>query len=437
MRNFEDLQFNIFSESDMSFFLFSADDLLANFNALKEALDKYYPKYILSYSYKTNSVPAVLRTVKDLGVRAEVVSSDEFELAKKIGYRVSDIIYNGPIKTKDSFFEALDFGAIVNVDSKRELLWLSNYSKIHNNKQINIGIRLNFDLLNEYADSSTAKDRDPRFGFSDHSFELEELISYISSLGNVRINTLHLHHSNHSRSAEFYMYLIKAAASIAKKYKLKIEYLDIGGSFFAGGKFKDRFDEYIKNIALEIHKYDIFADISLILEPGASVVASAFSLYSIVIDKKMTASDYYLVTDASRCLIDPFMHKDKYDYRVIPGDIFAKGIEHEDEFSIIDKVNQIEASNIENILSSREQLATQYIAGYTCMENDILMRICDKPELEIGDIIIYDCVGSYTICFNPQFIRYTPEIYMLRDNRISKVRRKFNALDYLAQEIRE
>lgn len=447
-----DLDRYIYNGGDLSFFLFEANEFIDNFKCLKDALDKYYPKYLLSYSYKTNSLKALIKLVKDMGIMAEVVSEDEYNLAKSIGNEINNIIYNGPIKTRNSFYEAITNGAIVNIDSKREVLWLrdllnerkeqirksaetkqfSDFEDVYS-KKIKVGIRLNFDLLNDYEGASTSVGRDPRFGFSDKSGELAKLIKYLKSEDLLEINTLHLHHSNHTRDSKFYTYLIEEANKIIEKYSLNIENIDLGGSFFAGGKFKYKFLSYIKDIADTIQKYDKLKDIRLILEPGASVVASAFSLVSIVLDKKNVSSDRYLLTDASRCLIDPFMHKNRYDYRIIPRGLFSTL--NKDKLDLIREFCKIKEDDILTEVNKREVLPLQYISGYTCMENDVIMKLENVAELMVGDIIIYDCVGSYTMCFNPQFIRYTPEVYEIANQDIKLVRRKFEVKDYSSCDI--
>ena len=62
---------------------------------------------------------------------AEVVSYDEYNLVLKCGFDKSHIIYNGPMKDKASFIDALENGAIVNIETKRELDWLLELIEIN------------------------------------------------------------------------------------------------------------------------------------------------------------------------------------------------------------------------------------------------------------------------------------------------------------------
>ena len=44
------------------------------------------------------------------------------------------------------------------------------------------------------------------------------------------------------------------------------------------------------------------------------------------------------------------------------------------------------------------------------MEYDRLFEIQNEPELRIGDRVIYDLAGGYTICLTPLFIHYFPAV---------------------------
>ena len=113
-----------------------------NFGKLKQALQNNWKNSIIGYSYKTNALPWIIQHFNQLGCYAEVVSEEEYSLAKLIGVQKGKIIYNGPIKTKDSFLEAIQNGCIVNIDSSREIDWLDELSP----ENRVVGIRINFDV---------------------------------------------------------------------------------------------------------------------------------------------------------------------------------------------------------------------------------------------------------------------------------------------------
>ena len=102
-------------------FVLEADKLLQNIRAFKAALDSRFEHNVLGYSVKTNSTPALLNIIKKERGFAEVVSYHEYKLALSLGFPPDHIVYNGPLKDQETFLHALQNGAVVNIDTKREL----------------------------------------------------------------------------------------------------------------------------------------------------------------------------------------------------------------------------------------------------------------------------------------------------------------------------
>lgn len=124
------------------YYVIHKKELDNGYQMLVNSLKKYWGNYMIGYSYKTNALPWVLKEFDRKGCYAEVVSEDEYKLAQLIGVDKKKIIYNGPIKTKATFMEALQNGNIVNIDSEREIEWLDYLQST----EYNLGIRVNFDI---------------------------------------------------------------------------------------------------------------------------------------------------------------------------------------------------------------------------------------------------------------------------------------------------
>ena len=73
-------------------YIFDEDAFVQNYRALTGAFCALYPRYRLSYSYKTNYTPYICRLVKEQGGYAEVVSDMEYELARRLGYGNDEIV---------------------------------------------------------------------------------------------------------------------------------------------------------------------------------------------------------------------------------------------------------------------------------------------------------------------------------------------------------
>ena len=79
-------------------YVFDETAFINNYNSFVSCFQKAYPNYRISYSYKTNYTPYICKLIKENGGYAEVVSEMEYNIARKIGYDNSKIIFNGPDK---------------------------------------------------------------------------------------------------------------------------------------------------------------------------------------------------------------------------------------------------------------------------------------------------------------------------------------------------
>lgn len=373
-------------------YILNENEFIHNITCFHNELASKFKKHIIGYSFKTNSLPRLLQIVKEQNCMAEVVSDDEFQLAKRVGFPINKIIYNGPIKTKDSFLEAITNGAIVNIDSHRELEWCKELSSGKS-----VGIRVNFDLESKLPGQTSTGELGGRFGYCYENGELSKAIRYLKENG-IIINGLHMHVSNASKSIDVYKELAQMACQIINEENLSLNYIDFGGGYFGGGDNGECYRKYI-TVMSEVLKANKLKDICIIVEPGASVVATAISYLTKVVDVKDTTYDRFVFTDGTRLDIDPFMAKKKYVYEIYS--------------------------------DNKEALTKQTICGYTCMEKDRIMSIENEVELTCEDFIEYKIAGSYTMCFNNLFINYPPNVYSKIDDEYRLVREKWSVDEYI------
>ncbi len=376
----------------------SLDD---NFEKLERALKKHWSNFIIGYSYKTNALPWIIRHFDRLGCYAEVVSEEEYRLAKLVGVKKGNLIYNGPIKTKETFLEAIRDGCIVNIDSEREIDWLDELPR----KNRVIGIRVNFDIERMCPGQSQCPEEGGRFGFCYENGEFSKAVTMLQEKG-ARVSGLHLHTSSKSRGLDIYRAIAMVACDIQKEFRLDLDYVDVGGGFFGGLPTKPQFDEYMALMADILSTQFDKGRTSLIIEPGMAVIGAPVRYVTTVIDVKDTQYNRFVVTDGSRTSIDPLMSKSSYFH----------SYERSADSSIVPK---------------------QIICGYTCMEHDRLFEAIEEPALLPGDRIIYDKVGAYTMCLTPLFIKYFPDVYVERDGVFIKVREAWQPEDYLMKSILE
>lgn len=389
------------------FFVLDRKVMVDEVQKLNYAIATYWPNTIPAYSVKTNSLPYLAKMLNELGVYAEVVSQDEYEMVGLCGYSPDKIVCNGPIKSNAFVADLMDHHVMLNIDSHVELTYAIAHAKSNPESRYGVGLRVNVDIEKYFPSESKAGEQGSRFGFCMENDELSEAVSLLRSCGNIYINGLHLHVSTITRKVEIYEWLSDLFGDIVSRYDLKeIEYFDIGGGFFGGMPNRPGWNEYLSVISKVLSNKGFTSDnLTVILEPGVSLLAGAFSYYASVVDVKQTNRSRFIVTDGSRIHIDPFFHKTSYFY------------EHLTE-------------------SCNPEIDKQIVVGFTCLEYDNIMTLENKPEIKIGDVFRFDKLGAYTITLSPLFISYFPAVYVREENdSLTCVRKKWTANEFVQTSI--
>ncbi|MGL5787276.1 MAG: hypothetical protein ACRCX4_10725 [Bacteroidales bacterium] len=385
-------------------FFLDQEILSGDIKSLKQAIRKHWNNTQIAYSVKTNSFPPLLQILQNQDIDVEVVSKDEYELVRKCGYSYDQIVCNGPVKSKEWIDEILTNQITLNLDSKRELNFVRQYALQNPDQKISVGLRVNFDVEAEFPGESNGDNNGIRFGFSYETGELKDAVLFLQSEPNIVISGLHLHVSTKSRSLDIYKYLTRLFAQIVLAYNLKdIQYFDIGGGFFGGIQSSLNWDTYLNSISGILQEYGFSNDsLKLIIEPGVSLIAGAFSYYTKVVDVKKTNRANFVVLDGSRIHIDPFFHKAKYFYTL--------------------------DSNAKELNGGIPQV----LAGFTCLEYDRFFEIeTDKP-LKTGDLFVFGKVGAYTMTLSPLFISFFPIVYTVNEKgEIVVLREKWEAQEFI------
>lgn len=382
-------------------FILDKEELSRSVRGFKEALEANFSRAIIGYSVKTNSLPASMCLAKDEGAFAEVVSADEYELALRCGFEKSRIVYNGPMKSKETFIDAVSHGAVVNLETKREIEWLK---ELPAEGSFKVGLRLNINISRVSPEDADGENDNSRFGFSDETAEFSDAMEQINLLSNVTLDGLHIHRTAHSRSIRFYKHSIGFACQTIRKYGLKLNYLDVGGGYFGIFPNKPTYREYSDAFSEVLSAYGLH-DLCVIVEPGNALVASAFAFLSEVIDVKHVEENlWFATTDGSRNDVDPFFKKQAY-----LSDVLYRG--------------------------DSPIVGQQIIGGCTCLEYDRMFVLDNKPLLAAGDRICYRNVGAYTMCLSPMFIRYIPNVYLKQDGTFRLIREKWTANEFVMKNV--
>lgn len=356
-------------------YVFNDAGFIENYKHLCKAMRAEYENYIPGYSYKTNYTPHICKMVKSLGGYAEVVSDMELEVALRIGYPHSLIIYNGPCKGA-MMEEHILQGGISNIDNKAEVDRVVALAKQHPDKNIKIGIRINTDIGAGFVS---------RFGLEIGSKDMDDAMTILNSQPNIRVVGLHMHVSR-ARYIEAWQKRIDNILTAADKYIDDVpEYIDLGSGMFADMEeyLKEQFtikvptyEEYAKVVAgtmSEHYKNDEKKPI-LFTEPGTTVVSRYLSILTTVTGVKtikgnnyaMVDADYHNTGETSRMMKLPFTH-----YACGYGELSGKEPD---------------------------------IMGFTCLEQDCIYKKFPE-QVRVGDVLEFRNIGGYSVVYKPPFIQ--------------------------------
>lgn len=354
------------------------DRFLRNINAAKRC-------GTVAYSVKTNWLPGILTTVLHAGCMAEVVSADEWRLARLCGFAPDNIVYNGPLKSRETFAEAITGGSIVNIECRREVLWLKEIAA-HIPPPVKIGVRVNVNVSDIAPEEADCEDDDSRFGFDDGNGELAEALSVLRGIPNVIPAGLHFHRSTNRRRVNMFRKLAAIACRMVEKHRLwdTLEYLDFGGGYWAPAPGKPTFDHYANAIRGVLARCGL-DDKRVIVEPGTGIVSTAVSFLTEVIDIKKVGDDkIFVCIDGSRNDIDSYFKKKDYKWDIIP------------------------CGSGKDAVTARRQI----ICGCSCLERDRFFEMHDSRMMEVGDRLIFSNAGAYTMSLAPLFIRQFAPVYI-------------------------
>jgi diaminopimelate decarboxylase len=372
--------------------VFSPQALVHNIRSFASALADRYPRYLLTYSVKTNYLPSVLRTCARFNVHPEVIAGYEMDLIERLGLVTPNVVLNGPMKTVQELERAIRWNCYINADSREELENLNRLAR-RAGTALKIGIRLNLKQDNELYG---------RFGFSvgdGEAFHIATLIK--EKLTRLRLVGLHCHVGTNIADAEIYreasIKMALTARQLGERKLLDLEYLDFGGGFasrshslsYTGEKWTvPTFEEYANALVFGIENELQRIRPLLIVEPGRSLVDSAFVLLTSV-----RALRGLRMNDA---ILDVGVNS-------LPSLLYRK-------------------HSFLKVTGARGRATPFRLLGPTCLGFDIVAKEINCPSLRVGDIILITDTGAYSISQEYPFSRFPPPVVQIETGNIHLIR---------------
>lgn len=392
-------------------YVISEQTIRETYREAKRAFDTRYPKVQFAWSYKTNYMNAVCRVFHQEGSWAEVVSGMEYDKALQNGVKGSQIIFNGPGKTKEDLLKAIGNDSLIHIDHFDELFMILELAQ-SSPKKPKVAIRVNMD--------TGIYPKWDRFGFNYENGEAWEALNRIMLSQKLELVGLHTHIGTYIMTASAYKVAASKLADLAynveRKFKHNVRYIDMGGGFASKNTLKGAyysaadttpsFEEYAEAISSALISSNINPDKLpvLILETGRALIDDAGYLLGTVIGNKR-------LSDGRRSLI--------VDVGV---NLLFTSFWYEHEIHPAQNTTQFTEDTI--------------IYGPLCMNIDVLRSAIDFPVLKAGDQFVIKRIGAYNMTQWMQFIHNRPAIVMVDEKGESHLIREQETLETIEQNER-
>lgn len=310
-------------------FVFSETRIRQNIERLKLAENSLGMPLKLCYAAKANSNMAILRTVKESGISLETNSGGELFKALKAGFAPEDIIFNGTSKSEGEIVQAIDAGIyVIQADSVFEVELIEIVAR-KLDKKANVSLRLVPEIETDTMHGLQTAMLTSKFGML--AGEVLDSFRRWHDSDLVNLCGIHLHLGSQNPDgqpyADAFIKLFELMKLIFDETGKRLEHINLGGGFPVnylrdrsnasmiaderGGLFAADFEpaEALGN-AINIVRdtfgassVELLRDVTILLEPGRSVISDAGLVLTTVRNKKERplpdgSTDQWLLTDA-------------------------------------------------------------------------------------------------------------------------------------------
>ena len=381
------------------FYLYSKQQITTNYNAYLEAIEGL--NAIIGYAIKANNNLAILKHLQELGSSAVLVSGNELCIALKANFKPEKTILNGNGKTIAELTYAIQNQVLINIDSEFDLQHIQQATE-KAKKQANVLLRVNPDIDPQVHPYVSTGIKDSKFGIQNN--KLDWFLDSIKSSTFLNLVGIHCHLGSTIEQTQIFYdatVLMSKFVEIIRSRGFELKYLNIGGGlgidYHKQGKNLPTPLELINSIRQILESLDI----SLIIEPGRSIVGNTSILVNRVIGTKSNGKKNFAVVDGSMAeLIRPSLYNAYH--------------------------------HIDLIEPCRGQLKTFDIVGPVCESADFLAK--DRPlasPIEGMGLAVWD-VGAYCQVMSSNYnLKMRPPEYWVDGKQLIQIRKKECMEDYL------
>jgi diaminopimelate decarboxylase len=276
-------------------YIYSYNTLLRHFKAYDEAFDNF--PHIICFAVKANPNTAVLRLFAKHGGGADIVSGGELYVALKAGMPSHKIVYAGVGKTDEEIRFALRSKILMfNVESEDELREIDRVSGKMRAKAP-VALRINPDIDPETHPYIATGLKKHKFGIPID--DALEYYKFASRLKNINVIGVHKHIGSQITKVSPFVDALKRILLLIDELSMQgvgIQFLDIGGGL--GISYRDEEPPVPKDLAKHLIPLLEGRKLTLIMEPGRSIVGNAGILVTKTLYLKEGADKEFVIVDA-------------------------------------------------------------------------------------------------------------------------------------------
>jgi len=384
-------------------YVYSKAALLESYRGYDDAFAEV--PHVVCYSVKANGNLGVLGTLARAGAGADIVSGGELFRALRAGFPPGRNIFSGVGKTRDELREALKAEVLMfNVESLSELRALDDVAR-ETGVRAPVALRVNPDVDPETHPYIATGLKTSKFGIP--FAQAHEVYAEAASLKGVEVVGADIHIGSQLTKAAPLADAVARIAALVKTLRersIEIRMVDVGGGL--GIRYRDEAPpthrEYARVLLPALRELGV----TVLLEPGRSIVGNAGILLTRVLYRKETGEKTFVVVDAAmNDLIRPALY---------------------------DAYHELQPVAEARLDAPRE---TVDVVGPICESGDFLAKDRALARTEEGDLLAIMSAGAYASAMASNYNTRPRAVEVLVDgNRYTIVRRRETYEDLVAGE---
>ena len=383
-------------------YVYSAATIQDRYRAVDQAFAPH--PHAIHYALKANSTLAIARILRRLGAGADANSGGEIDVALRAGFIPPQIVFTGVGKTDAELAYAIDLGVrSINAESEGELQRIDAIAAGRQTRA-RVAVRVNPDIdARSHPHISTGL-KTNKFGIAIE--DAREICRRIHGRPGIEIVGLHSHVGSQITNLEPLRRAARVLVSLASDLKsagIEVDHLDIGGGLGISydGQHVPSAAEYAAAVLPILRE----SGLTVVLEPGRSVVGASGVLVSQVIDvKSQPGGKLFVILDAGMTeLIRPMLYNAYH--RIEPAEM------------------------------TTQPEAVCDIVGPLCETSDTLGKDRTMPAPATGDLMVVFDTGAYGSVMASNYNRRPmPAEVLVQDGRPALIKRRQTIDDLVALE---